>query len=75
MAALERATVQLRAQCLAHVALQLVDWRCLRPPDNIERDSVMRVAARAPNIEVQTPATAARIDAPYIVSRDLVPIL
>jgi dodecin len=36
----------------AHVALQLVDWRCLRSPHDVKRDGLMRVAAKAFHFEI-----------------------
>ena len=47
MAALERIAANLRTVPASHVALQLVDRRGLRPPHDVKRDGLMRVAAEA----------------------------
>lgn len=52
VAALERITPDLRAVLAAHVAFQLVDWRRLRPPDDIQRNGLVSVAAKASDFQV-----------------------
>jgi hypothetical protein len=52
VAALERTTLLCGAVLAAHVPLQLVYWRCLRAPDDVERNGLVRVAAKAPNFQV-----------------------
>jgi hypothetical protein len=52
MTALEGATLPLRTVLASHVTLQLVDRRSLRPPDDVERNGLMRVAAQAPDLEI-----------------------
>ena len=39
----------------AHVALQFVDGGRLRPPNNIQRDGLVRVAAKASDLKVGEP--------------------
>jgi len=58
MAALILIAPNFRAIFAAHVAFQLMDRRRLRPPDNIERDPLMRVAAKTPHFEVAVQADA-----------------
>jgi hypothetical protein len=53
MAALERIAPHLGAVLASHVAFQLMDRRRLRPPDVIQRDSLMRVAAEAFDFEIE----------------------
>ena len=52
MAALERIAANLRTVPAPHVALELMDRRCLRAPDDAERDRLMRVSAQASDFEV-----------------------
>ena len=52
MATLERIALLARAILAAHVALQFMDRRPLRSPDNIERDGLMGLAAEALHFEV-----------------------
>jgi hypothetical protein len=52
MAALIRITAHLGAVFAAHVPFQLVDWRRIRPPHDIERDGLMGVAAEAADLKV-----------------------
>jgi hypothetical protein len=51
MAALLRITTELRAVAAAHVSFKLVDRRRLRPADDVERDSLMGLAAEAANFQ------------------------
>jgi hypothetical protein len=53
MAALERIAPDLRAILAAHVALQFVDGRRLRPTHDVQRHFLMRVAAEAADLEVE----------------------
>ena len=53
MAPLVRIAAQLGAILAAHVALQLVDRRCLRAPHDIEPNGLMRVAAQAADLKVE----------------------
>jgi hypothetical protein len=53
MAALVGITPDLRAIFAAHVAFQLVDWRGLGTPDDVKRHSLMRVAAKAFDFEIE----------------------
>jgi hypothetical protein len=55
MAALVRIAANLRAILAAHVALQFVDGRRLRPANGIERDGLMRVATEAADLKVNIP--------------------
>ena len=55
MAALERPTVKFGAPPATHVPLQLVDRRYLRPPDDVERHRLVRVAAEAANLKISVP--------------------
>ena len=52
---LERISTNLRTVLSAHVALQLVDRRCLRSPDDIERNGLMGVAAETADPKVAVP--------------------
>src|SRR5262249_53882999 len=52
MAALIRIAAQLRAILATHVALQFVDWRRLRPPDDVECDRLTRIATEAADFEI-----------------------
>jgi hypothetical protein len=52
MTALVRKAPKLRAVPTSHVSLQLMDRRALGPTDDVQRDSLMRVAAEAPNFKV-----------------------
>ena len=45
-------TADLRAVLAAHVALELVDRRRLRPTDDVQGDGLMRVAAETAHLEV-----------------------
>jgi hypothetical protein len=49
MAALVRIAANLRAVLAAHVALHFVDRRRLRTAHNVERNGLVRVAAKAPD--------------------------
>jgi len=53
MTALVRIAAHLRAVLAAHVALKFVDRRGLRPAHDVERDSLMRVAAKAPDFKIE----------------------
>jgi hypothetical protein len=55
MAPLVRIAPHLRAVLPPHITFQLVDRRCLRAPHDIERDSLVRVAAEAPDFEIGVP--------------------
>jgi hypothetical protein len=37
----------------AHVALQFVNWRCLWPAHDVERDGLVRVTAKAPDLKIE----------------------
>lgn len=52
MAALVGPSLKPRAILAAHVTLQFMDRRRLRPPDDVERDSLMRVATQALHFEI-----------------------
>ena len=52
MAALVRVAPDYRTVIAAHVALQLMDRRCLRTPHDVERDGLMGVAAEAADLEI-----------------------
>jgi hypothetical protein len=43
----------LRAALAAHVAFQYVDWRCLCPADDVQRDLLVCVAAKAADFKVE----------------------
>ena len=53
MAALVWIAPELGAVLAAHVSLQLVDRRRLRPPDVIQRDGLMRIAAETLHFEIE----------------------
>src|ERR1700736_3555843 len=53
MAPLVRIAAPLRAVLAAHVAFQLMDWRRLWPPHDVERDCLMCVAAEAFHFEIE----------------------
>lgn len=53
VAALKWITTDLRAVFAAHVALEFMDGRCLRPADDVQRNSLMRIAAKTTNLEVE----------------------
>ena len=53
MAALVRIAAHLGAVLATHISLQLVDWRRLRPPHDVERDGLMSVAAETANFEIR----------------------
>jgi hypothetical protein len=55
MAPLVRIAAYLRAILAPHVALQLVNRRRLRPPHDVERDGLVRVAAKALHLEIRVP--------------------
>ena len=48
-----RDSPDLRAVLAAHVALQFVDWCCLRPAHDIQGDGLVRIAAEAPDFEIK----------------------
>src|SRR5262249_33550996 len=52
MAALIGIATQLRAVAAAHVALELVDWRCLGPANDIERHGLVSIATEAADFEI-----------------------
>ena len=52
MAALERTAPDLRAVLAPHIALKLVDRRRLWSADDIERDSLLGVAAEAADLQI-----------------------
>jgi hypothetical protein len=51
MASLVRIPANLGAMPTAHVALQLVDGRRLRPEDDVQRNGLVRLAAKASHLE------------------------
>ena len=53
MAALEGIAANLRTVLAAHVAFQFMDRCRLRPPHDVERDGLVRVAAKAADFEVE----------------------
>jgi hypothetical protein len=53
MAALIGITAQLRAVLASHVALQLMDRRCLRAPPNIEGNGLMGIAVEAADLKIE----------------------
>ncbi len=53
MAALVRIAANVRAVFAPHVSLQLMDRRRLRPPHDVERDGLMRIAAEAFHFEIE----------------------
>src|SRR6476660_3449463 len=55
MAALVRIAPDFGALAAAHVALQLMDRRRLRSPHDVERDGLVRVAAKAFHFEITEP--------------------
>ena len=55
MAALVRIAPNLRAVLAAHVALQFMDRRRLRSAHDVERDGLVRVAAKAFHFEIAVP--------------------
>ena len=52
IAALIGIAAQLRAILAAHAALQFVDWRHLRLPNDVECDRLMCIAAEAADAEI-----------------------
>ena len=52
MAPLVRIAGHLRAVLASHVALQLMDRRCLRAAHDVERDRLMRVTAETADLEI-----------------------
>src|SRR5665213_1825728 len=52
MAALVGVAANLRAILAAHVAFKLVNGSCLRPAHDVQRDGLVRVAAKAFNLKV-----------------------
>jgi hypothetical protein len=54
MASLVGIAPDLQVTLAAHIALQLMDGRRLRPPHGIQRDGLMRVAAQAFDFEIAT---------------------
>lgn len=52
MASLERSAASLGTLAAAHVALKLVNWCSFLPPDDVERDCLVRVAAEALHLEI-----------------------
>ena len=48
-----RIAPHLRAVLAAHVAFQFVDGRGLRPPNDIERDRLVGVAAEAADFKIK----------------------
>src|SRR5271166_2357289 len=53
VAALVRIAANLRAVLAPHVALQLVDRRCLRSPHDVEGNGLVRVAAKATDLKIE----------------------
>src|SRR5215831_2027832 len=52
MAALVRISAHFRAVLAPHVAFQLMDWRRLGPPHDVEGDGLMGIAAEAADFEI-----------------------
>jgi len=52
MASLKGISAHLRAVLAPHVAFQFMDRRCLRSPHDVERNGLMRVAAKAFHFEI-----------------------
>src|SRR5262245_59371726 len=52
MAPLIRIAAELGAIAAAHVALELVDGRRLRPADDVKRDGLVRLAAEAAHFKI-----------------------
>ena len=55
MAALVRIAAHFRAVLAPHVAFQLMDWRRLGPPHDVEGDGLMGIAAEAADFEIGVP--------------------
>src|ERR1700730_9258055 len=55
MAPLVGIAPDLRAVLAAHVAFEFMDRRCLRSPHDVERNGLMRVAAKATDFEIAVP--------------------
>jgi hypothetical protein len=79
MTALEGTAPDLRAILAAHVSLELVDRRRLRPAHNVEGDRLMRVAAETANFEVAVSGVErvaegrGRLRRPLVAEHSLVP--
>lgn len=72
MTALVRIAPNLRAILTSHVALQLVDWCCLRAADDVERDGLVGVATKAANLKVSKTAVQGVADCRRRLRRPLV---
>ena len=55
MAALERVAPDFRTLTAPHVAFKFMDRCSLRSPHDVERDGLMRVAAKAVHFEISEP--------------------
>jgi hypothetical protein len=55
MAALERIASEGRAVPASHIALKLVDRGGLGSADDIQRDGLVCIAAKAPNLQIAIP--------------------
>ena len=53
MASLEGIATNKRTVPASHVTLQLVDGRGLWPPNDVERDGLVRVAAEAADFQIE----------------------
>jgi hypothetical protein len=53
MAPLVRIAANFRTVLAPHVSLQLMDWRRLRPTNDIQRDGLMHIAAEALHFEIE----------------------
>src|SRR5438552_2744095 len=53
MTSLVRIAANLRAVLAPHVAFQFMDWRRLRPTHDIQRDRLVRLAAKAFDFEIE----------------------
>jgi hypothetical protein len=79
MAALVRMTADLRAVFAAHVALEIVDRRRLRPPHNVECDRLVSVAAEAADLKIAVAGVkriaerGRRLGGPLVAQHALVP--
>jgi hypothetical protein len=52
MAALVRSALKPGAMLAPHIPLHFVDWRCLGTPDDVQRNRLMGVAAKAFDFEI-----------------------
>ena len=68
--ALVRIAPDFGALAAAHVAFQFMDRRCLRSPHDVERDGLMRVAAKAFHFEIAEPGIDAHRPASAMAAPD-----